>query len=76
MGTPTPKGAGVKAELSRKARVSQEWLWVSRWGGASVGASPRVSRGGEASDRASPWGKQGTFRDGETSVWASPCEFR
>ena len=27
---------------------------MSRWGGASVGASPRVPRGGEASDGASP----------------------
>ena len=36
MGTPTPKGAGVEARLPRKARVS-------RWGGASVEASPRVS---------------------------------
>ena len=27
---------------------------MSRWGGASVGASPRVSRGREASDGASP----------------------
>ena len=68
MGTPTPKGAGVEAVLPRMARVSQEWLWmtgewpwvsrewpwVSRWGGASIWASPRVSRGGEASNRASP----------------------
>ena len=68
MGTPTPKGAGVEAGLARKARVSQEWPrvsqetpwvsqewpWVSRWGGASVGASPIVSRGGEASDEALP----------------------
>ena len=50
MGTPTPKGAGVEAVLPRMARVSQERPWVSRWGGSSVGASPRVSRGGEASD--------------------------
>ena len=54
METPTSKGAGVKAGLSRMARVSQEWPWVSRWGGVSVEASPRVSRGGEASDGASP----------------------
>ena len=80
MGTPTPKGAGVEAVLSRMARVSedwpwvsrekpwvfrewpwmtQEWPWVSRWGGASVGASPRVSRGGEASDGASPCESRG-----------------
>ena len=30
MGTPTPRGAGVEAGLPRKAKVSQEWLWVSR----------------------------------------------
>ena len=35
--------------------MTQEWPWVSRWGGASVGASPRVSRGGEASNGASPY---------------------
>ena len=29
MKTPTPNGAGVEAELPRKARVSQEWPWVS-----------------------------------------------
>ena len=60
MGTPTPKGAGVEAGLSRKARASQkwpwmirEWPWVSWWGGANVGASLRASRGGEASHGAS-----------------------
>ena len=36
MGTLTSKGASVEAGLPRKARVS-------RWGGASVGALPRVS---------------------------------
>ena len=50
MGTPTPKGAGMEARLPRKARVSQEWPWVFQWGGVSVGALPRDSRGGEASD--------------------------
>ena len=30
MGTPIPKGANVKVGLPRKARVSQEWPWVSR----------------------------------------------
>ena len=54
MGTPTSKGASVEAGLPRKARMSQEWPWVFRWGGARVEASPRVSRGGEASDGASP----------------------
>ena len=68
MGTPTPKGASVEVGLPRMARVSQEWPWVSRewpwmtrewpwvswWGGASIGASPRVSRGDEASNGASP----------------------
>ena len=70
MGTPTPKGAGVKAVLPRMAEVSQEWLWVSWetpwvswWGGASVGASPRVSRGGEASDGASPYESSGQARE-------------
>ena len=55
MGTPTPKGAGVEAGLPRKAKVSREWSWVSRWGGASARALPRVSLGGEASDGASPY---------------------
>ena len=62
MGTPTPKEAGVEAVLPRMARVSQEWRWVSQWGGASVGASPRVSRGGEASDGASPCESRGQTR--------------
>ena len=76
MGTPTPKGAGVEVVLPRMARVSQErpwvfrewpwmtqeWPWVSRWGGASVGASPRVSRGGEASDGDSPRESRGQTR--------------
>ena len=44
MKTPTSKGAGVEAGLLRKARLSQEWPWVSQWGGASIGASLRVSR--------------------------------
>ena len=55
MGTPTPKGAGIEAVLPKTARVSQEWPWMSRWDGASVGASPRVSRGGEARVGASPY---------------------
>ena len=73
MGTPTPKGASVKAVQPMMARVSQEWPWVSRetpwvsrewpwvswWGGANVGASPRVSRGGEVSDGASPCESRG-----------------
>ena len=52
---------------------------MSRWGGASVGASPRMSRGGDASDGASPCesrGNQGEFRDGGANVWASPFEFQ
>ena len=55
MGTPTPKGAVMEARLPRMATVSQKWPWMSRWGGASIGASPRVSWGSEASDRASPY---------------------
>ena len=43
--------------------MTQEWLWVSRWGGASVGASPRVSRGGEASDGASPCESRGQAKE-------------
>ena len=35
---------------------------MSRWGGASVGASPRVSRGDEASDGASPCESRGQAR--------------
>ena len=62
MRTPISKKADVEAGLPRKARVSQEWPWVSRWGGASVGASPRVSRGGEASDGASPCESRGQPR--------------
>ena len=50
MGTLTSKRAGVEAGLPKKARVSQEWPWMSQWDGASVEASPRVSRGSEASD--------------------------
>ena len=42
--------------------MTQEWPWVSRWGEASVGASPRVSRGGEASDGASPCESRGQTR--------------
>ena len=34
--------------------MTKEWPWVSRWSGASVGASPRVSWDGEASDGALP----------------------
>ena len=62
MGTLTPKGASVEAVLPRLARVSQEWPWASRWGGASVGASLRVSWGGEASDRASSCESRGQAR--------------
>ena len=40
MGTPTPKGAGMKVGLSKKAKVSQERPWLSRWDRASNGASP------------------------------------
>ena len=35
--------------------MTREWLWVSRWGGGSVEASPRMSQGDEASDGASPY---------------------
>ena len=76
MGTPTPKGAGVEAVLPRMARVSREWPWVfrewplvSRWGGASVGASPRVSRGGEACDEASSCESRGQTR-GVAGWWS------
>ena len=69
MGTPTPKGASVEAVLPRMARVSQERPWVSRWGGASVGASPRVSRGGEASDGALPCESRGQTR-GVAGWWS------
>ena len=44
METPTPKRVGVKAELPKKARVCQEWPWMSRWDGASVGALPCESK--------------------------------
>ena len=49
--------------------MTQEWPWVSRWGGASVGASPRVSRGGEASDGASPCESKGQTR-GVAGWWS------
>ena len=49
--------------------MTQEWPWVSRWGGASVGASPRVSRGGEASDGASPCESRGQTR-GVAGWWS------
>ena len=48
--------------------MTQEWPWVSRWGGASVGASPKVSR--EVVKlvmelhHVSQGGKQGELRDG------------
>ena len=35
---------------------------MSRWDGASVGASPRLSRGGEASDGALPYESRGQNR--------------
>ena len=35
---------------------------MSRWGGARIGASPRVSQGGEASDGASPCESRGQAR--------------
>ena len=38
----------------RVAMDDPGWPWVSRWGGASIRASPRVSWGDEASDGASP----------------------
>ena len=49
--------------------MTQEWPWVSRWGGASVGASPRVSQGGEASDGASPYESRGQTR-GVAGWWS------
>ena len=52
----------MEAGLPRKARMSQEWPWVSWWGRASVGASSRVSRGDEASDEASPCESKGQAR--------------
>ena len=39
--------------------MTQEWPWVSRWGGASVGASPPKVREGEVHDGTSPWEFQG-----------------
>ena len=62
MGTPTPNGVGVEAKLPRMARVFREWPWVSRWSGAIVEASPRVSEGGEASDGASSCESRGQAR--------------
>ena len=62
-GPPHPR----KAKVSQKwPWMSQEtpsewpwmtwkWPWMSRWDGASVGASPKVFQGGEASDGASPY---------------------
>ena len=50
MGTPIPKGAGVKVKLPRKAKVSQDWPWVFCYGRATIEASPRVFQKGEASD--------------------------
>ena len=49
--------------------MTQEWPWVSRWGGASVGASPRVSRGGETSDEASPCESRRQTR-GVAGLWS------
>ena len=62
MGTSTPKGAGVEAGFQEWPWVTREWLWMSRWGGASVGAFLRVSRGGETNDGASPCESRGQPR--------------
>ena len=62
MRTSTSKGAGVEAELPKKARVSQEWSWVFWWDGASVGASLKVLWGGEASDGALPCESRGQVK--------------
>ena len=59
--------------------MTQEWPCVSRWGGASVEASPRVPGVVKLVmelHHVSQGGKQGELRDGGASVWASPCEFR
>ena len=81
MGTPTSTGAGVKVGLPKKARMSQEWPWVSRetpwvfqeWSWMTQ-EWPWVSMWGGATIEASPrvsWG--GEASDG-ASVWALPRE--
>ena len=42
--------------------MTREWPWVFWWGGASVEASPKVSRGGKASDGASPCKSRGASK--------------
>ena len=79
METSTSKGAGVEVELSKKARVSQRWPWMSQeipWVSQETPwvswKWPWVFRWGGASVEASPrvsWGS-------EASDEASPCESR
>ena len=81
LGTLTFKGASVEAELPGMARVSQEWPWVSRWGRVELVLGlhqecPGVVKLVMELLHVSQGGKQGEFRDGRASVWASPCEFR
>ena len=59
--------------------MTQEWPWVSWWGGASVEfhqECPGVVKLVMELHHVSQGGKQGEFRNGGASVWASPCEFR
>ena len=59
--------------------MTQEWPWVSRWGGASVEFHQEclgVVKLVMELHHVSQGGKQGEFRDGGANVWASPCEFR
>ena len=59
--------------------MTWEWPWVSRWDGASVGLHQEcfgVVKLVMELHHVSQRGKQGEFRDGGASVWASPCDFR
>ena len=86
MGTPTLKGAGVKAGLPRMAWVSQEtpwmfreWPWVSRWVELMLRLHqqcPRVVKLVMGLHHVSQGSNQGEFQDDGSSVWASPCEFQ
>ena len=79
MGTPTSKGADVEAGFLKKARVSQEWPWVSRGVELVLRLHQECSGVGKLVMElhyVSQEGKQREFRDGGASVWASPYEFR
>ena len=89
MGTPTPKGAGVNARLPRKAKVFQEWPWISwEWPWMTrerlvrvelvlelYQEYPGVAMPVMGLHHVSQGSNQGEFRNGGASMWVLPCEF-